>query len=839
MPDRFVPSCITRPITAPVADLARHVCGLIVERTRLISELIPRVKISSCLIHIAVFLAALILLVTTFPAVVASEMPAHSFLDQQHDIQTFADSSKDAITAVLSISSADARTLQDDFSHMLDAIDRSQFDLSALLDELEYDDERIISFVRNEIRLDDYPGLLRGARGTLESRAGNSLDQATLLATLLKDAGFDARIVEGEIGNTALAEAILSPVPNPPPVFVKQEALQGVSQLLSGVRGGPSLSGSTDVAGGAPPSSGSVAAHRDRARLSSALEDALKLRGFLLDSSLEQESGSRVPYFWVEYREASSATWSGIHPAFSGQLMPPDDITVRGYWTEEVGERLQQRVRVQAFIERYRSGNTEIVPVSDVYEYPAANLSGMTFTYSLIPNAFLVEEERGPDTADQILAKSTLFFPVFDFGTPEPKFAFDLLGNVLTAEDAATAMAPLFQTVGKGYAQAGDALRLADTPPLGGEQRTPIHGIHRHWLEITLLRPGHEPKVITREIARMEGNEDRFRESLARTAYFRVETGNLSPAHFLHRGLTTYQAIVESLSSATPFSMQEGALTQFSLDAEAFLLASDSLASEGADWVVYRAEPSIVARYYPYARIDSTREGFDIVNMARVAVAFKTKQQDRAQSFRIGIGDTWLEDVLFADTDWHRSAYGRFRQRFEVAASLQVVNEDDRNLLEDVPAPARALLESQLDSGQVLILAGAPQECDAWFRVDPVTGEALGVLPNGWGGVIPEYLVKLAAIHGKIKVGSTAASCGSAVAFMQASAALNALQILTLNDLAGMHNMDICSAIPSPELQALCVLTIAAAGSAAASGAATSGLTTGVLVRICVTAALS
>jgi hypothetical protein len=793
-------------------------------------------KSAAFLIRIAGFLFPLTFLLMTFPTTVVGATPGHSVIDREHDPQPLTDSFGGAITALDPISPADARSLQEGLAHLLHAIDRSQFDLSALLDALEYDDEQIIAFVRNEIRLDDYPGLLRGPRGTLESRAGNSLDQSMLLATLLKDAGFDARIVEGEIHHTALVEAMFSPAPERPPVFANQGALRGVSQRFEGGQG---LSRNTDAAGDEPPALDAATAQGDRARLSSALEDALNLQGFLLESAQEQESGSRVPYFWVDYREASSAPWSGIHPAFPARLTPPEDVAVLGYLTEEIGERLQQRLRVQAFIERDRAGSAEIVPVSEPHEYPAANLSGVTFSYSVIPNGFLVEEERGPDIAAQMLNKSTLFFPVFDFGAPVPKFAFDLHGNVLTAEDAATAMAPLFQTVGKGYARAGDALRLTETLGLDGEQPTRGHGIRRHWLEITLLRPGQVPKVITREIARMEADEDRFRKSLARTAYFRVETGNLSPAHFLHRGLTTYQAIVESLSSATPFSMKTGTLTQFSLDAETFLLASDALASEGTDWIVYRAEPSIVARYYPYATIDSTREGFDIVNMARVAVASKTKQRDRAQSFRIGISDTWLEDVLFADTDWHRSAYGRFRQRFDAGAPLHVVTEDNRALLGGVPAPARALLESQLASGQVLMLAGSPQECDAWFRVDPSTGEALGVLPNGWGGVLPEYLVKLAAIHGKIKVVSTAAACGSAVAFLQASAALNALQILTLNDLAGLHSIDACSMIPSPELQALCTLTMAAASAAAASGAAQSGLTTGVLVRICVIAALS
>ena len=85
------------------------------------------------------------------------------------------------------------------FKSLRSNIDRSQFDLEALLEKLEYDDEAIIRFVDEQIAYQPYQGLLRGALGTLMSRAGNSLDQSVLLATLLRDAGFDARITQGRL----------------------------------------------------------------------------------------------------------------------------------------------------------------------------------------------------------------------------------------------------------------------------------------------------------------------------------------------------------------------------------------------------------------------------------------------------------------------------------------------------------------------------------------------------------------------------------------------------------------------------------------------------------------
>src|SRR5690606_40109840 len=60
-------------------------------------------------------------------------------------------------------------------------IDRSAFNTDELLKKLDFDADNIIQFVSNEIAFEQYPGLLRGAQGTLMSKAGNALDQSLLL----------------------------------------------------------------------------------------------------------------------------------------------------------------------------------------------------------------------------------------------------------------------------------------------------------------------------------------------------------------------------------------------------------------------------------------------------------------------------------------------------------------------------------------------------------------------------------------------------------------------------------------------------------------------------------
>ncbi len=78
-------------------------------------------------------------------------------------------------------------------------IHREEFELQARLDKLDYDATQILQFVSEGIGFEPYPGLLRGATGTLMSRGGNSIDQAVLLATLLRDAGFMPASRTGEL----------------------------------------------------------------------------------------------------------------------------------------------------------------------------------------------------------------------------------------------------------------------------------------------------------------------------------------------------------------------------------------------------------------------------------------------------------------------------------------------------------------------------------------------------------------------------------------------------------------------------------------------------------------
>jgi hypothetical protein len=99
----------------------------------------------------------------------------------------------------------DSRKLWDQFSRAaraeLSKPGADPADLTAKANALGVDPEKVFEFIRDQITLEPYAGVLRGARGTLAAGAGNALDRALLAKELLRINGIDSRLVTGRLSN--------------------------------------------------------------------------------------------------------------------------------------------------------------------------------------------------------------------------------------------------------------------------------------------------------------------------------------------------------------------------------------------------------------------------------------------------------------------------------------------------------------------------------------------------------------------------------------------------------------------------------------------------------------
>jgi uncharacterized repeat protein (TIGR01451 family) len=80
--------------------------------------------------------------------------------------------------------------------------------------KLDYDPQRIFDFLQADIGYNSYIGSVRGARGTLWSSAGNSLDVASLGVALMRASGIPAQYANGTLPDGLAQQLIVSMFPD-------------------------------------------------------------------------------------------------------------------------------------------------------------------------------------------------------------------------------------------------------------------------------------------------------------------------------------------------------------------------------------------------------------------------------------------------------------------------------------------------------------------------------------------------------------------------------------------------------------------------------------------------
>ena len=277
-------------------------------------------------------------------------------------------------------------------------IDRSQFEPEALVSRLDFDGEQIVRYVTEQLRFEQYPGLLRGVRGTLLSQAGNALDQSVLLASLLKDAGYDARILRGPLDN-AQALNLLRQMAAPsskPPSSGDADGYRASLEKLARLAGVPEDRVEALV---------STSITMPDIRKSQPFQDAEADRDFILqqlksvDIDLKNTDitaellHEAQDYFWVEYRSGPSDPWRSAHPAFYGGAGDPPAVSHTEVFADTIPDELQHRFRFQVFIEQKTGDKLAATALTKPWERPVANLLGVSLSYSNIPDALTQLED--------------------------------------------------------------------------------------------------------------------------------------------------------------------------------------------------------------------------------------------------------------------------------------------------------------------------------------------------------------------------------------------------------------------------------------------------------------
>lgn len=106
------------------------------------------------------------------------------------------------------LDSIDVGAIEDAALAQADLLPAATWEFGALAVDLAFDLPAMHAFIRDHVAFDPYPGVLRGAQGTLSARAGNAWDQALLLHALVEANGYDVRFAFATLGDDAVASLL-------------------------------------------------------------------------------------------------------------------------------------------------------------------------------------------------------------------------------------------------------------------------------------------------------------------------------------------------------------------------------------------------------------------------------------------------------------------------------------------------------------------------------------------------------------------------------------------------------------------------------------------------------
>lgn len=558
--------------------------------------------------------------------------------------------------------------------------------------------DRIFAYVRDNIAYEPYSGALRGARGTLLAMAGNGLDRAILLASLLERGGHKVRYVRGTLPKEAAAALVASVV------------AARVSRTLPTTDNDPSP---LDVL------------H------SSVVRDYEILRSRLVATGTSA-SGAFTPreilvreartHFWIQINQGGK--WRDLDPSFA-EATPGRAYAKAEHTFDRVPEELFHRITLRIRVE----GQGETGPFSReilTYSAPAPALSGEHVMLVHLPETW-----NGPTQAP----------------SPEP----------LPAPGDSNIKPVL--SLGQEIVQ-GQAFRQVPEPSVGTRVRSLLGGSSvatgatAEWLDIELTAPDGRRQTITRDIFDVVGVAQRgqrpgpaSRVSLNRAQYVDlrgpiydifVTTGRIDPSH-----LPAPEEVQGE--EVTPAEDVTPALRGLALSA---VVTTDALTSglrgRTGRFVFYPDSPRIHI-------VELAGGGESILisfDLRRDTTRVVAEQSDREGAFLAnvfrgvlnGTMERMLADQLQQGLGTGAVSHLNTSELFERAHAENVPfillpNEKDR-LDASVPAEARARLDAELQRGFLIVVPARPLQVQgaarlAWWRINPQSGETVGVTDEG------------------------------------------------------------------------------------------------------------
>ena len=649
---------------------------------------------------------------------------------------------------------------------------RDRFDASAVLASAGREPAKLLQWVRDNTALVPYRGMLRGPVGVLMDRMGNSLDRSLLLAELLRQSGYRARLANTQLSaddarqlleKTKARQSAANAPQQKPPDFDRlgREFGLDAAQLKSQHQ----------------------AFAAESQRLAKELQQRVQQQAALIQREIAGIAGARRPqdaranveplrdHWWVQIEQNGS--WSDLDPCAAELKAGPHVAAQHTIAPDDSGKfKLDDshchELRIRLIVERWEKNALRESTALEQVLRPADHY-GQRITLAHVPDNWpqqldAADSQEGIAKLKEAAAQQKSWTPILLVGDANAtKLAFDDGGKTKTPGEKKDKGSP----AGLGFGGFGGFG--------GGGDEAPESKLTAEWIEFEIRAPGASNIVERRDIFDLIGPAAR-----ATAKGKKFDEPSINDNAKLKRGLALLERIeILPLTCQIDPTYVDYLFARDLLANREFLIGAVNGATSGQktsakpaplpsqlyNWAIARRSWSThaggvyldrinLAAYRLQLGLDSAGDltvlhGFDIVanNVAAMPQvggdAFATAvQQGVAETNAEALLETGLGPVKNTAELMQRSASG------EIKWLAFRDPRDQRWEQVEISPDVRARIDQDLAKGYAVVVPSKAIELAenvssvGWWRVHPVTGEALGRMESGAGQALTERVIK-------------------------------------------------------------------------------------------------
>ncbi len=418
-------------------------------------------------------------------------------------------------------------------------------------------------------------------------------------------------------------------------------------------------------------------------------------------------------------------------------------------------EKYHHRVKIEAFIEQRVGEQLKTHRLMPPWEKPSANLFNVAITYSNQPSG---GQHNQTFNIQQIIEGTQFFSPTLN-GQPVGDQVFDMQGRLIDAAAMNTPAGALFQTIGNKGLAAIDALNDKQA------NDRPSMQLNAQWLQFTFTEPNGDNYVQKRYLYQASKTTE-LKAAKAQLLSEYVLLANTTEHSIGYLASVYLQLVKDSmplLKASSDYLFNNNKNAQFPNN----LVTSEFEILAQYHWMNNRPNTDKnIIRYRSKSNMLGIKRGYISAEKAYIAVDIINNQQNflikannqihhSAQTaFEHGLWETaseWVPAKVNGlsgnDIDTLKVTSAAKQQNIDWVlhhaknpdlSSIQRVFADDQHALN------RIIADIQMGYS-VLVPAKKPKELlmGGWWRINPLTGETLGMTADGGGQSATEYIIEV------------------------------------------------------------------------------------------------